>query len=51
MQAEKTESRERSLFHVMANDVNTTAVDWYETATTWFGASVKPIASIQRIIR
>jgi hypothetical protein len=47
--ADKNEARERSLFHVMANDLNAISVDWYETATTWFGANTVPGALIRTI--
>jgi hypothetical protein len=49
IEAEKTESRERSLFHVMANDVNEISMDWYETATTWFGPNTVPGALVRTI--
>lgn len=49
IEADKTESLERSLFHVMANDVNEISVDWYETATTWFGPNTVPGALVRTI--
>ena len=35
--AEKAEAVERAQFHVLANEVNEVAVDWYEVATATFG--------------
>ena len=47
--AEKAEARERALFHVMANEVNEVAVDWYEVATATFGPDSVPGALVRTI--
>ena len=47
--AEKAEAVERAQFHVLANEVNEVAVDWYEVATATFGPDTVAGALIRTI--
>jgi hypothetical protein len=47
--AEKAEAVERAQFHVLANDVNEVAVDWYAVATATFGPNTVAGALVRTI--
>jgi hypothetical protein len=47
--AEKNEAKERSILHLMANDVNEVCVGWYEVATSKFDPDSVPGALVRTI--